>query len=402
MVGKQMRGRYTQEYKTEAVRQVQADQSLSVTAQVLGIPKATLGNWVRLAAQGRLASAGEGHKQPVVTPEQMEMTRLRAEVARLTMERDTSKKSGGVLCAGCLAKYAWIEKMSHSEPWPVKVMCRVLSVSSSGYFRWRRAQLQPVDNGVGQPPSDQVLLAHIRAIHVQLKGEYGWPRMHKELQARGLRVGKERVRVLMKQHGIRARTKRKFVVTTDSKHHLPIAPDLVQRRFTPPEPNQLWSGDITYIATDEGWLYLAVVLDLHSRQVVGWSVQAHMQTSLIKDALLMACWRRVPTQGLIFHSDRGSQYCSHDFQQTLKAWGIQSSMSRKGNCWDNAPTESFFGHLKVACVLGHKFSTRTQARVAILDWIALYNHTRLHSSLGYISPMQYEQRWIAAQRKEAA
>lgn len=225
--------------------------------------------------------------------------------------------------------------MSHSEPWPVKVMCRVLGVSSIGYFRWRRAQAQPADSGTWQTPSDQVLLAHIRAIHAQLKGEYGWPRMHKELQARGLRVGKERVRVLMKQHGIRARTKRKFVVTTDSKHHLPIAPDLVQRRFTPLEPNALWSGDITYIATDEGWLYLAVVLDLHSRQVVGWSVQAHMQTGLVKDALLMACWRRAPAQGLIFHSDRGSQYCSHDFQQTLKAWGIRSSMSRKGNCWEN-------------------------------------------------------------------
>jgi transposase InsO family protein len=165
------------------------------------------------------------------------------------------------------------------------------------------------------------LLIHIRAIHEQLRGEYGWPRMHRELLTRGLRVGKERVRRLMQRHGIRAKGKRKFVVTTDSAHRLPVAPDLVQRRFTPAAPNVVWSGDITYIATDEGWLYLAAVLDLHSRQVVGWSLQAHMQTSLVKDALLMACFRRRPAAGLIFHSDRGSQYCSQDFQDTLTAWG---------------------------------------------------------------------------------
>ena len=226
--------------------------------------------------------------------------------------------------------------MNRQQPWPVNVMCRVLEVSASGYFRWSRAQSLPDDGGSDKRHlSDQALLIHIHAIHAQLKGEYGWPRMHKELLARGVRVGKERVRRLMQQHGIRARTKRKFVVTTDSKHHLPIAPDLVQRRFTPQAPNELWSGDITYIATDEGWLYLAVVLDLHSRQVVGWSLQAHMQSSLVKDALLMACWRRRPGKGLIFHSDRGSQYCSHDFQSTLQAWGARSSMSRQGNCWEN-------------------------------------------------------------------
>lgn len=232
--------------------------------------------------------------------------------------------------------------MKACEPWPVKVMCKVLGVSTSGYFRWQRQQTQAVENRSGGRLSNEALLVHIRAIHAQLKGEYGWPRMHKELVARGIRVGKERVRRLMQQHGIRARTKRKFVVPTDSKHHLPVAPDLVQRRFTPEAPNQLWSGDITYIATDEGWLYLAVVLDLHSRQVVGWGLQPHMQTSLVEEALLMACWRRKPGKGTIFHSDRGSQYCSHEFQNTLKAWGMQSSMSRKGNCWD-APTEGFWG-----------------------------------------------------------
>ena len=183
---------------------------------------------------------------------------------------------------------------------------------------------------------------------------------------------------------------------------MPVAPDLVQRRFKPEEPNQLWSGDITYIQTDEGWLYLAAVIDLFSRQVVGWSLQPHMQAGLVKDALAMAWWRRRPPPGVIFHSDRGSQYCSAEFQQALKNWGIQSSMSRKGNCWDNAPTESFWGRLKTASVHGCKFATREQASQAVMDWMAFYNHRRLHSSLGYLSPMQYEQRWYEAQRKKAA
>lgn len=287
------------------------------------------------------------------------------------------------------------------QQYPVSISCGVLEVSASGYFNWLR---RPRDMA-GRPGvrhSDEAVLAHIRAIHAEVKGEYGWPRMHKELLARGIRVGKDRVRKLMKQHGIRARTKRKFVVTTDSKHSLPVAPDLVQRRFNPEEPNQLWSGDITYIDTDEGWLYLAAVIDLFSRQVVGWSLQPHMQAGLVKDALAMAWWRRRPPPGLIFHSDRGSQYCSAEFQNALKDWKMRSSMSRKGNCWDNAPTESFWGRLKTASVHGHKFATREEARQAVMDWMAFYNHRRLHSSLGYLSPMRFEQRWYEAQRKKAA
>lgn len=285
--------------------------------------------------------------------------------------------------------------------WPITLMCEVLDVSASGYFSWDASRRRPSGRPGGRH-SDEALLAHIRAIHEQLRAEYGWPRMHKELLARGIRVGKERVRVLMQRHGIRAKGKRRFVVTTDSAHRLPVAPDLVQRRFRPDAPNRIWTGDITYIATDEGWLYLAVVLELHSRQVVGWSLQPHMQTSLVKDALLMACFRRRPPAGLIFHSDRGSQYCSKEFQDTLKAWGMRSSMSRKGDCWDNAPTESLWGRLKTACVQGARFATREQARQAVMDWMAFYNHTRLHSTLGYLSPMQYEQRWMAAQLKTAA
>ena len=287
------------------------------------------------------------------------------------------------------------------ETYPVGMLCAELDVSASGYFHWL-SRLNDRGYSTITRCSDSAALAHIRAIHAEVKGEYGWPRMQMELRARGLRMGKERVRKLMAEHGIRARTKRKFVVTTDSKHRLPVSPDLVQRHFTPDAPNRLWCGDITYIATDEGWLYLAAVIDMFSRQVVGWSLQEHMQTSLVKDALAMAWWRRRPPTGVIFHSDRGSQYCSHEFQTALAKWQVRSSMSRKGNCWDNAPTESFWGRLKTACIHGYRFTCREHARRAIMNWMAFYNHRRLHSSLGYLSPMQYEQRWHEAQRKKAA
>jgi transposase InsO family protein len=231
--------------------------------------------------------------------------------------------------------------------YPMRLACELLEVSVGGYCSWQRRH-GAADAGNARRCSEATLLVHMRAIHAEVKGEYGWPRMHKELLARGLHVGKERVRTLMQRHGIKAKTKRKFVVTTGSKHKLPVAPDLVQRRCAPPAPNQLWCSDITYIHTDEGWLHLAAAMDLFSRQVVGWSLQSHMQTSLVKDALAMAQWRRRPAPGLILHSDRGSQYCSHEFQGTLRKWKMRSSMSRKGNCWDNSPTESLWGRLKTA------------------------------------------------------
>ena len=215
-------------------------------------------------------------------------------------------------------------------------------MSPSGYHDHRVRQARP-RRGI----SDDALLVHIRAIHAETRGEYGWPRIWKELLARGIRVGKERVRKLMSLHGIRARGKRKFKATTDSNHKLPVAPNLLDRQFKLSAPNAVWTSDITYVATDEGWLYLAVIIDLFSRQVVGWSMQPHMRRELVIDALHMAWFRRHPPPGLICHSDRGSQYCSADFQKALAGYGMRSSMSRKGNCWDNAPTESLWGSLKV-------------------------------------------------------
>jgi putative transposase len=297
-------------------------------------------------------------------------------------------------------KYAWIAR--HKAQWPVTLTCEVLEVSASGYFEhWRRkGTKKPSEPGANKRWSDEALLAHIRAIHAQVKQEYGWPKMWKELLARGIRVGKERVRKLMQRHGIKARGKRKFVVTTDSRHDLPIAPNLLARDFSPKAPNQVWSSDITYIATDEGWLYLTGVIDLFSRSVVGWCLSEHMQASVVTDALRMAWFRRRPEPGLIFHSDRGSQYCGHEFQNALKGYAMKSSMSRKGNCWDNAPTESLWGRLKVGRLYGRKFATRREAMDEVIDWINFYNHKRLHSTLGYVSPQTFEQRWFAAQQQE--
>ena len=293
-------------------------------------------------------------------------------------------------------KYAWIER--HRWQWPVSLQCEVLGVSPSGYHEHFRRRASPQRRG---RLSNDALLVHIKAIHIEVKGEYGWPRVWKELLARGIRVGKERVRKLMALHGIKARTKRKFKATTDSNHSLPVAPNLLGRQFAVGVPNRVWTSDITYIATDEGWLYLAAVMDLFSRQIVGWSMQPRMKKELVIDALRMAWFRRHPDKGLIFHSDRGSQYCSAEFQAILKAYGMQSSMSRKGDCWDNAPTESLWGSLKVARLHGRRFQTRRAAMDEVIDWMSFYNHRRLHSTLAYVSPMQYEQNWLAEQQRAA-
>lgn len=296
-------------------------------------------------------------------------------------------------------KYAWIAQ--HKAVWPVALCCTVLEVSTSGFFAQQRRLARVPAKTAGRVSQD-ALLVHLRAIHAEVKGEYGWPRMWKALQGRGIRVGKQRVQQTMRTHGIRARGKRKFVVTTDSQHALPIAPNRLNRTFTVAAPNRVWCSDITYIATGEGGLYLAAVIDLFSRHVVGWSMQPHMQTSLVTDALRMAWFRRKPTPGLIFHSDRGSQYCSHAFQGALKDYGMTSSMSRKGNCWDNAPTESLWGRLKVARLHGKTFATQRAAMNEVIDWLTFYNHNRLHSTLNYLSPMQFEQNWHTAQHNKAA
>jgi len=287
-------------------------------------------------------------------------------------------------------KYALIRR--NRRLWPIRVQCRMLGVSVAGYHEHIARRLTVARR---RHLSDQALLVHIRAVFAAHRGAYGWPRIWRQLRAEGIRVGKLRVQQLMQRHGIRARGKRRFRVTTDSRHGLPIAPNLLNRNFTVAAPNQVWAGDMTYIPTEEGWLFLAVVLDLFSRRIVGWSLREDMRSELVVDALRMAWLQRSPdrTTELIFHSDRGSQYASSDFNQVLNECSIQPSMSRKGNCWDNACSETLFASLKVERLHGQRFQTIRQAKDETLDWLLWYNRTRLHSTLKYLSPMQFEQQW---------
>jgi len=265
------------------------------------------------------------------------------------------------------------------------LMCRVLKVSRSGYYAWR-----------GRPESErdaenQRLLDRIRIIYKKSRKTYGSPRVHSQLVLDGERCSRGRVERLMSANGIRAKGRRKFVAATDSKHDLPVAENLLGREFSVEEPNRVWVSDITYIPTDEGWLYLAGVLDLCSRATVGWSMSKSLERRLVMDALEMAHRRRKPGKGLIHHSDRGSQYASHDYRKLLRDYGMQMSMSRKGDCWDNAVMESFFSTLKKELVHHRRYRTREEARREIFEFIEVfYNRQRLHSSLGYLPPLEYE------------
>jgi putative transposase len=291
-------------------------------------------------------------------------------------------------------KYAWIA--AHRQTYGLTESCAVLNVSISGYQAWKRG---------GTPDrrwlTDAQMVALIQAIHAELKGAYGSPRMVRELRGRGFPASKKRVERLMRENGIRARHKRRFKATTDSKHALPVAPNLLDRDFTPAAPNQVWTADMTYIWTDEGWLYLAVVLDLFNREVVGWSIKPRMTADIVVDALTMAWFRRKPAAGLLHHSDRGSQYASHAFQARLKEYEMICSMSRKGNCWDNAPSESFFNSLKNERVHGTRYCRRAEAIADIFDYIEpFYNRKRLHSTLGYASPAKFLEDWISTQHEQ--
>jgi putative transposase len=269
---------------------------------------------------------------------------------------------------------------------PVRLMCRLLEVSRSGFYAWlkRRDSLEL---------NDRQLLQLIREIFAQSHETYGSPRIYRELRARGVRCDKARVERLMRENEITPPRKKKYRVTTDSNHKNPVAPNVLQRDFTSPAPNRRWVSDITYVWTWAGWLYLAVVLDLFSRRVVGWAMDSRLDTeSLTLNALHMALRNRAPDRGLIHHSDRGTQYTSGDFRKVLDARGIVCSMSRRGDCWDNAVAESFFATLKLDLIFRRTFRTRREARQAIYRYIEVfYNRQRRHSYLGYLSPAEFEE-----------
>ena len=274
----------------------------------------------------------------------------------------------------------------HAGRWPVRLMCRVLEVSASGYYAWRS---RPES---ARARANRALLADLRRLHGEHHGRYGSPRMHAALRAQGSTANRGRVARLMRRHGIRALAGRRFrPCTTDSRHRLPIAPNLLQQAFVAPAPNRVWLADITFIATREGWLYLAAVLDLATRKIVGWSMRDHMRTELPLAALMMAAQRQRPPAGLICHSDRGSQYASEAYGKQLIAMKAKPSMSRTACCYDNAPMESFFHTLKVELAHQQRWTTREDARRDLFAYIeGYYNRRRIHSALGYRTPEQAE------------
>ena len=283
-------------------------------------------------------------------------------------------------------KYGLIESMR--QAYPVASMCRVFGVSESGFYAWRvRAPSE-------RERENARLEIEIKAAHQRTRETYSSIRLHSDLADHGVQATQYRVRTLRKKLGSRCKQKRKFKVTTDSKHHLPIAPNVLKREFTVSAPNKAWVSDITYISTDEGWLYLAGIKELFDGELVGYSMSERMTKDLVRQALFRATTRKRPPIGLILHSDRGSQYCAHDYQDLLKQFGMTASMSRKGDCWDNAPIESFWGILKNELVHHRKFKTRQQAIQEITEYIEIfYNRQRKQKRLGYLSPAAFTQKY---------
>jgi len=282
-------------------------------------------------------------------------------------------------------RFAFVQK--HCSHTPVERLCRMMNVTSRGFRAWRG---RPVSQ---RQRDDMVLLAHIREQHHLSLGSYGRPRMTQELKEIGLHVGHRRVGRLMRDNGFRVVRTHKYKTTTDSNHRFNIAPNLLDRNFTAKHPNQKWAGDISYIWTQEGWLYLAVMIDLHSRRVIGWAVSNRLKRDLAIRALDMAIALRRPPLRCIHHTDRGSQYCSHDYQKRLRECNFKVSISGKGNCYDNAVVETFFKTIKAELIWRRTWDTRRQAEIAIFEYInGFYNPRRRHSTLGGKSPIQFERK----------
>ncbi|MHB1263058.1 MAG: IS3 family transposase [Gemmatimonadaceae bacterium] len=381
---------FTEEFKQEAVRRLHERRAeggtLAEVARELDLGENLLRGWAQ-----RLTASDQTHAAGLIETPEQELRRLRRANAILKQEREFGKKSRGVLREGVAVRYACVAR--HLGEYPLRLMCRVLEVSPAGYDASRRRSPS------ARAMADERLMLHVRIEHAASEGTYGAPRIQRELADQGVRVSTKRVARLMRQDGVVARPRRRGVHTTDSNHPHPIAPNLLERRFdvNGVRRNQVWMSAITYVPTDQGWLDLAVVLDLSSRRVIGWSMRESLEAEGALAALRMAVERRRPPTGLIHHSDRGVQYACGTYQAELARHGMQASMSRPGDCWDNAVAESFFATLAHELIMRRHWVTRREARQAIFRYIeGWYNLKRRHSTLGYLSPAVYE-----AQRRAA-
>ncbi|MDO8327917.1 MAG: IS3 family transposase [Cypionkella sp.] len=381
-----VRRKFTKEFKFEAVKLVtERGVAVAQAARDLDLAESVLRRWMREASTAPVtAFPGNGHQRA----ELAEIAALKKEVAKLKAERDIPKKGRSLLREGSDMRFAFIAK--HRHIWPVSWLCEVLEVSRSGFHSW-----------LTRPLSDRAILDAklVTAIDTSFKASdrtYGARRVWRDVLEEGLICGLHRIERLMRQNALKARPKRRGKPQDDGERSL-IADNILDRDFEADRPNQKWLADFTYIWTAQGWLYVAVVLDLFSRRVVGWSMKAERDATLVMDALMMAIWRRGKADALLHHSDQGSQYTSEQFQRLLADNGITCSMSRAGNVWDNSAMESFFSSLKIERANRKVYRTRDEARADVFDYIErFYNPRRRHSKLGYISPMEFEARAMLA------
>ncbi|MFC6638967.1 IS3 family transposase [Sulfitobacter sediminilitoris] len=369
----------TDEFRADAVRiALTSGLTRRQVASDLGVGLSTLNKWVT------------AHRDTdVVSDKELDLARenerLRRENRILKEERDILKRPHGLLREPKAMRFRFIEE--HGRDFPTNRLCQVLDVSERGLRAYRS---RPASQ---RQRTDMVVLAHIKEQSRLSLGSYGRPRMTEELKELGLNIGHRRVGRLMRENGIQVERSKKYKVTTDSNHAFNIAPNLLNRDFAANEPNRKWAGDISYVWTREGWLYLAVILDLHSRRVIGWAVSNRMKRDLAIRALQMAVALRQPPKGCIHHTDRGSQYCSHDYQKLLRQHGFQVSMSGKGNCYDNSAVETFFKTIKAELIWRRSWQTRRDAELAIFQYInGFYNPRRRHSALGWKSPVAFERK----------
>ncbi|WP_282361049.1 IS3 family transposase [Pseudomonas sp. PS01300] len=375
------RQRYPEEFKIEAVKQVtEKGKPVADVAQRLGMSVHSLYAWIKVYSKPQ-----EQRQQD--DDQQAELRKLRAELKRVTEERDNLKEGRRVLCQGVRLKYAFIKQ--HADEYSIRRLCLTLKVHPSGYYAWL-AEPQSL-----RAKDDQRLLGLIKHSWLESGGVYGYRKIHDDLREAGEDCGRHRVARLMRLEGLRSQSGYRRRPGKYGAKPAIASPNLLKRQFDVVEPNKVWVTDITYISTYEGWLYLAVVLDLFSRQVVGWSMKSQMTSDLAIDALLMAVWRRKPKQEVMVHSDQGSQYSSSDWRSFLKANNLVASMSRRGNCHDNAVAESFFQLLKRERIRRKIYTTREDARSDVFDYIEMfYNVKRRHGFNNQLSPVEYEKRYF--------